>query len=244
MQSAAAVLSVSAMADSSKPKSKSGCLGKLLSLIVLMVGCGLLSALFFITQPQDMTDIGGYGPASAANASRDLKTVLENALKRGYPVTLTESEINQWLGRALATKQDGVFADHASLDRVWVRLKEGYAEVIMERTLMGRPLTVSMFLKIEQTQSAKGVRTEILRHGGPYHEAISKPMKGGRFGRLVVPQGFLLLVMPAYDKLAEACREEIRLAFEEMARIRIERKRLVLESREPEDERTGNRKNF
>lgn len=233
------MLSVSFMADSSKPKSGGGCIGKLLALIVLTFGCGLATALFFMMQPQDMTDIDGYGPASSGAAPRDLKTVLESALKRGYPVTLTESEINQWFNHTLVAKQGGMLASQVSLERVWVRLEDGFAEVIMERTFLGRPFTVSMFLKIEQTQGMRGIRTEILRHGGPYIESVPRPMKGGRFGRLVVPQGFLLLVMPAYEKLAETYRDEIRLAFEEMARISIARKRLVMESREPEDAKTG-----
>ena len=62
---------------------------------------------------------------------------------------------------------------------------------------------------------------------------MSKPLRGGRFGKLVVPQGFLILVMPAYAKLADIYYEEIRLALQEMARIRIEPDRLLLESREP-----------
>lgn len=221
------------MAESSKSKSGGGCLGKFFFLIVLTGGCVLGAAGLFIIQPQDLTDIGGYGPAARKTAPRDLKEVLESALKKGYPVTLTETEINQWIGQTLAAKQGGFFAGQVSLDRVWVRLKEGYAEVVMERMFMGRSFTVSMFLKVEQLQAVGSVRTEIHRHGGQYHEAVTKPLRGGRFGKLVVPQGFLLLVLPAYEKLAEAYRQEIHLAFEEMARIRVEPKRLVLESRDP-----------
>lgn len=221
------------MAESSKPKSGGGCLGKFVFLILLVAGCALGTAFFFAAQPQDLNDIGGYGPAARKAQPRDLKAVLETALKRGYPVTLTETEINQWIGQTLVAKQGGFFSGQMSLERVWVRLNDGYAEVVMERTFMGRPFTVSMFLKVEQLQGIGGVRTEIHRHGGPYHDAVSKPLRGGRFGKLVVPQGFLLLLMPAYENLAEVYRQEIHLAFEEMVRIRIEPKRLVLESREP-----------
>lgn len=224
------------MAESSKSKSGGGCIGKLLVLFVLVAGFALGIAGFFIIQPQDMTDIGGYAPAARITAPRDLKAVLETALKRGYPVTLTETEINQWIGQTLAMKQGGSLANHVSLKRVWVRLADGHAEVVMERSLMGRPFTVSMFLKVEQLQGIGGVRTEVHRHGGQYHEAVAKPLRGGRFGKLVVPQGFLLLVMPSYAKLAMAYREEVHLAFEEMARIQIEPKRLVLKSRDPESE--------
>lgn len=207
--------------------------------------------MFFIAQPQDLSDIGGYGPAAKKTSARDLKTVLQSALNRGYPVALTETELNQWLGQTLSAKQGGLLAGQVSLDRVWIRLEDGYAEVIMERAVMGRPFTVSMFLKIEQAQGARGIKTEIHRHGGPYHAylplpprggqmrwatiecAAPCPPRGGRFGKLVVPQGFLILVLPAYEKLAELYREEIRLAFEEMVRIRIEPNRLILDSREP-----------
>lgn len=222
------------MAEPSKPKSGGGCLGKLFFLILLVAACGLGAAVFFITQPQDLSDVGGYGPmANRKTPARDLKVVLRNSLDRGYPVTLTETEINQWLGRTLLAKQGGLLADQVALERVWVRMEPGVAEVIMERRFMGQPFTVSMFLQVEQLQGPKGVRTEVLMHGGPFHESVPKPLRGGRFGQLVVPQGFLLLVMPAYQKLAAVFRDEIHLGFEEMSRINIGKNRLVLNPREP-----------
>jgi hypothetical protein len=227
------------MADSSKPKSGGGCLGKLFLLILLVAFSGLSAAVFFIAQPQDLSDIGGYGPISKSPPARDMKAVLENSIKRGYKVTLTETEINQWLGRVLMAKQGGMLASEAPLERVWIRLDDGTAEIIMERMVMGHPFTVSMFLQIEQLQGSKGVRTEVLLHGGPYHESLPRPPRGGRFGKLVVPQGFLLLVMPAYEKLAAVFTEEIHLGFEEMARIKIEKNRLVLDPREPSDGPAG-----
>lgn len=223
------------MADSSKSNSGGGCLEKLFWIVFLVVFCGVATALFFVTQPQDLSDIGGYNRTARRAAPRDLTAVLTSALQRGYSVTLSEAEINQWLGQTLAAKQGGLLAGKVSLDHVWVRLNDGIAEVIMERTVMGRPLTTSMFVKIEQSQGLRGVQTEVQRHGGPYHGDFPRPLRGGRFGKLVVPQGFLILVMPAYARLAELYREEIRLAFEEMARIRIEPKRLVLHAREPAD---------
>lgn len=215
-----------------KPKSGGGCVVKLVVLFLLVAGSALGTAVFFISQPQDLSDVGGYGPAAPAT-SRDLRVVLKNSIDRGYAVTLTESEINQWLGRTLTAKQGGVLAGQVSLERLWVRLLDGHAELIMERRIAGRPFTVSMFLTVEQIQGPRGVETEIHLHGGPYHKDLPRPPRGGRFGRLVVPQGFLILVKPAYEKLVPLFQEEIRLGFEEMARIRIEKNRLVLDPTEP-----------
>jgi hypothetical protein len=165
--------------------------------------------------------------------------VLRNSIDRGYKVTLTETEINQWLGRTLRTKQGGLLAGQVSLERLWVRLDDGFAEVIMERKFMGKPFTVSMFLKIEQMQGPSEAVTEVHLQGGPYHERLPFPNRGGRFGKLVVPQGFLLLVLPSFKKLPDLFHEEIDLAFKEMARIKIEKNRLVLDPKEPSDVRSG-----
>ena len=105
----------------------------------------------------------------------------------------------------------------------------------MERTVMGQPLTLSMYVRVEQTLSVKGTtQTTVLRDGGPFLPEIprlGKLVKGGRFGRLVVPQGFLLLVLPAYEKLANAYRRELELGFEEMSRITLGDGKLVLDPR-------------
>lgn len=202
-------------------------------LILLAAAGGLIAAVFYATQPQDLTGIGGYGPNAKLIPERDMKVVLRNAIDRGYAVTLSEAEVNQWLSRTLATKQAGLLADQVSLHRVWVRFEEGQAEVIMERHFMGKPFTVSMFLQVSRMESLKGTTTEVELHGGPYHPDFPNPPRGGRFGKLTIPQGFLILVMPAYQKLAAIFPDEISMAFSEMSRIKIEKGNIVLDPREP-----------
>jgi hypothetical protein len=220
------------MADPTNSGSSGGCLRRLYSFVILMVVCGLGVAVFFVAQPQNLSDIGGYGAAASGESSRDLKTVLRASLDRGHTLTLSETEINRWLRHTLTAKQGGPLADHVSLERVCVRLEDNLAEVIMERSVFGKPFTVSMFVMVEQTEGQGGQRTVVHRHGGHYSPNLPKPMRGGRFGRLVVPQGFLILIVPAYAELADTYREEIRLGFEEMAGIRIESNRLVLDPRQ------------
>ena len=220
------------MSDSSKPKSGGGCFVKLVVLFLLAAGSGLVAAVVLAFTAQDLTDIGGYGPPAKGATSRDLGVVLKNSVERGYAVTLTEAELNQWLARTLALKQGGLLGGRVSLDRVWVRLHDGHAEIIMERTLKGRPITVSMFLRIEQIQELRGVKSSISFDGGPFHPSVPVPPRGGRFGRLVVPQGFLHLTVPAYRKLG-ACFLPEKQLIEQMARIRIEKGRIVLDPTEP-----------
>lgn len=226
------------MANSAKTQAGGGCLRKLLMMILLIGGLVLGVALAFVSQAQNLTDIGGYGAAAAP--ARDLKTVLQNAVTRRYAVTLTETELNQWLGRTLVAKQGGCLAGQVTFERVWVRLEDGRAEVVMERKILGLPFTVSMYLQVEQTEGPKGVFTEVLLHGGPYFQSnLPLPPRGGRFGQLVVPQGFLHLVVPAYERLAALFGDEIHLGIEEMARVKIERGRLVMDPRSPSEDLPG-----
>ena len=232
------MLSTAPMADPKKPKSGGGCLGKLAILFLLAIGGGFGLALFQVARPQDLSDIGGTGPAAPGTSSRDITVVLQNAVKRRIPVTLTESELNRWLATHVQAKQAGALASNVALEGVRVRLEEGRAEWILERSVMGRPFTVSMYLQVRQSEGMHGVRTEILRHGGPYHEALPHPNVGGRFGSLLVPQGFLLLVMPSFGKLAAVLAPEGDLV-QEMARIRIEDGRLILDPRDPAESSMG-----
>ncbi|MCX6878742.1 MAG: hypothetical protein NTW21_33755 [Verrucomicrobia bacterium] len=210
-----------------------GCFPRLIVLLLLLFAVGLGFSIHYMAQPQYLGDIQGYAPDSRALLRRDLRMMLQTSLDRSYPVTLTEGEINQWLLGVLKVKQGGLLADRVSLDGVWVRLEDGRAEVVLERKVMGKPFTVSMFVTIEQTESEKGAKTVVQFHGGPYHEYLPFPKCGGRFGKLLVPQGFLLLVMPSFKHLAAMFPEEFRLGFEEMTRIEIHDGRLTLDPRVP-----------
>jgi hypothetical protein len=218
------------------PKPKGSCLGKLMALFSFAGVAGLGVAIFFITQPQDLSDIKGRPSGlTPPPKTRDLAAVLKNSVDRNYPLTLTEEEINLYLRQTLASKQGGFLGSQVSLDAVSVRLEEGRAEIITERTVAGRPLTLSMYVRVEQHIDVHGkTRTMIAREGGPFFpkvERTEKFAKGGRFGQLVVPQGFLLLVMPQFEKLAKIYENELHLGFEEMSRIKLEKGKLVLDPR-------------
>ena len=236
------------MADKDKEaKPKGSCVGKLAVLFLLLIVGGLGAALYQISQPQDMSDIAGTGPRAVGKTSRNLKTVLANSLKGSYELTLTEHDINLYLRDTLKVKQGGPLGDQVSFDDVAVRLEDDHAEIIMARSIAGYPFTVSMFLRVEQSELPNGsILKEIVRNRGPYHEAIPRPGVGGRFGKLPVPEGFLLLVMPAFEKLAsvyrdtESSKPTKELDFiEEMSRFSIVDGKLVLDPRPNTQELIG-----
>lgn len=202
-------------------KNKGGCMRSALLLSLLLLA--VLGALTYLTfDPQDLSDIEGYRetPSLLPPSGRDLLKVLDAAQKGPHTATLTEREINAYLLRTLKRSQEGVFKDRVTLRGVWVRLTEGQAEVIIERELMGERLhTISMFLTIEQQLGENGQVTTLVHRSG------------GRFGRTRVAQGYLLLVMGAFDSLASTYGDElaiIRKMFKGMTRATINDGELVL----------------
>jgi hypothetical protein len=219
------------MSEESKPRSP-GCLSRLFSLFLFFSAVGLCVALYFMMQPQDLSDIKGYG-ASSTTPARDLTTALRNAGERGYPLTLSEADLNAWLKQTLAAKQGGALESEVKLKGVAIRLEKDRAEVIMERTIFGRPFTSSMYLRIEKMETPAGRETLVHRDGGEYFKDLPKLKKGGRLGRLVVPQGVLVLLLPSFGDLKAQFPEEIEQAIEKMARVTIEDEKLELDPREP-----------
>lgn len=216
--------------DEDKKKAKGGCLGKLMGLIVFVTIVGLGVSIYFVTQPQDLSDLQ---ESPATGSERDLQEVLRQAIEGDYSVRLSEKELNSWLKSQLDLNQGGELGANVTLRRVWVRLTDDVAEVIFERDVAGFPMTTSMFLQVEQLETAKGMRTNVHLHGGGYHDLLPIPTRGGRFGQLSVPQGFLNLVLPDFQKLAEVFETEIELGFEKMASIKIEDGTLVLDPSAP-----------
>jgi hypothetical protein len=203
-------------------------------LFLICLFAGVVAAGYYMSQPQNLNEIGGYR-AEDGETGRDLAVVLEKSLEKGHSLALTEKEINRWLARTLSTRQGGVASQWVTLDGVWVRLMDGYAEIVQERTVWGRSFTVSLFVSIERTEQAGRIHKQAHLHSGPYHENIPRPVRGGRFGQVVVPQGFLIFVMPSFQKLAKEFRKEIKLGFEDMSSTRFEKRRLILHPRDIEN---------
>jgi len=203
------------------PEREAGCMERLVALSVVLLISGLAYALFLIFSPQHMKDI-----AVSDQPARDLKTVFKKSIEGSYELTISEEEINTYIAQTLAMQQKGLCEKFASLEKVLVRLEKDRAEVTMVRKVAGLDLTISMWCKVSQTENERGeIQTHVDFDGGP---GIAR---GGRFGKLVVPQGFLLLVRSSFEALAAQYPEELRLGFEEMVRIRMEDGALVLDPR-------------
>ena len=69
-----------------------GCLTRFIVLLLLLVAVGLGVSIYFMSQPQDLSDIQGHSPANRPPLLQDINAMLRNSLERSYPVTLTEGD--------------------------------------------------------------------------------------------------------------------------------------------------------
>ncbi|NNC87368.1 MAG: hypothetical protein HKN82_02780 [Akkermansiaceae bacterium] len=209
------------MADKKEEKKKGGCLRFFVFIGVLLVGLlGFLTYLSF--DPQDLTDIDGYRVEASLipPPGRNLGNVLAEAERGGLPATITEREINHYLIRTLKSEQQGLFAEWVKLEGVWVRLEDGVAEVIIERSIMDeRKHTIAMHLEVEQEEEQDG---QVSTRVNP---------TGGRFGRTQVVEGYLYLVLSSFEALAGKYDDELgslKSMFENKARLEIKEGELVI----------------
>lgn len=212
--------------EKDSPVAEAGCLERIVALAVVLLIASLGYAVVLVFQPQNLSDL-----KDDATEARDLKSVFSQSIEGSYPLTISEDEINAYFAKTLSAKQGGACAGFVQLEKVLVRLEKDRAEIIMVRRVFGRPFTVSTWVSFEQTEGEGGeVKTNVNFTGGPLSLAPGID-RGGRFGTLVVPQGFVHMIRPAYETLAAQYTEEIRLGFEEMSRIRIEDNALILDPR-------------
>ncbi|MDB6078394.1 MAG: hypothetical protein JWO82_2141 [Akkermansiaceae bacterium] len=226
------------MADEKPEKKRGGCLRKLVALFTLAGVAGLGWCVWMIFQPQDLSDIKGRGPAAAGKRAGDLMAVLKKSQEGSYAVNLNEEDINLYLKERLVLKQGGFLSNFVKLESVVVRITKERAEVVMERSIFGHPFTVSMYLHVEAVREVTGrTSREVIMDGGEYFKDFPRLKRGGRFGKLEVPQGFLVLVLPAYRNLAKALDQEISAGVADMPRVNLKNGNVQLDPREEGDEK-------
>ncbi len=181
-------VSPSAPKTTSSPSRQLTRVDRALMLGVVLFIAALAYALLLIFQPQNLSDIGTGQELQQPVKARDLTKVFAEAIEGSYALRISEEEINAYLEKTLSMRQGGALDNMVTLEKVLARLENERAEIIMVRKCMGLTLTTSLWVAIEQTEDEQGrVQTHIDPNGGPLAWAPFI-QRGGRFGRLIVPQ--------------------------------------------------------
>ena len=160
------------------------------AIFLLFIG-GLAMLVVRMWTPQDLKDIAGYTDKGTA---RDLTVALRNA--NGGEIIFTEGEINRYLRDTCRVKQTGIFSLIVPMQGVAVRLHDGYAELIIDRTLsthFHQTTAVHIAFVQELDHGRPSLRVEY-RGGEP---VLGSLPRGGRIGLVGTPQRYMQMLSPA-----------------------------------------------
>ena len=135
--------------DKKKEKPKRGCMARLGFAVSAVSSLLLAGALVIMLLPQDIWNIEGYGEGAQSQQARDLTAVLRESVERGHEITISEEELNRWIGSTLKIKQKGLLGFAVKINGLGIRLSEGEAEIVMERSFLGIKSTLSMYMQVE-----------------------------------------------------------------------------------------------
>ena len=140
---------------------------------------------------QDLKDIAGYTDKGVA---RDLTVALRNA--NGGEILFTEGEINRYLRDTCRLKQTGIFSLIVPAQGVAVRIHDGYAELIIDRTLSTHfHQTTAVHLSFVQELDHGRPRLRVEYRGG--EPIVGSMPRGGSIGTVGTPQRYMQMLSPA-----------------------------------------------
>lgn len=200
-------------------------MGKLLkffvAILTLLIILGMVIIMFFASRPTDLPEIDGKAAVESGNLStvRDIKNELDFSLKSKTKLTLTEADINKYLGKYIKGKQDGKGKEYVEFKGIWVNLVEDTAQLFIEREITympakdGQPAQkqshVTQFdIKVVSTVDA----TKAIN--------LSRSFENGKIGQISTPGQFIKLTKLPFDNLAAVLKEELDM-IDKMKEIHI-----------------------
>ncbi len=190
--------------------------GLSLSRLVITVSVAFFTAIFVQTcRAPDLRKAEGFGEGDLASGkSRDLYRLLQIATRdEQEPLTITEREMNTYLAKTLRGRQTGWQRLLVRYEGIFVDFREGQAEVIVVRRVLGRPLPISCFIDI--TAGEDSYLTQV---------------QGTAIGRLRSRIWVIDVVMETFRTLRREYQPEISYLFR-MSEIRFEDGRMILDPR-------------
>lgn len=148
-------------------------------------------------QPQDLSDIEGYNDTIP---SRNLERLICRKAPLREVIVIPEADINRYLRDTCRIRQDGFFSIFSQGHGIAFRFHDGYAELIIDR-VFGHDSHQTTAVNISFTREVTDEQPKLnvaLRGGSPIFGTIHR---GGRIGKLAVPQRHITILQPALESL-------------------------------------------
>lgn len=175
------------------------------ALVFILFTGWMISTVWRMWSPQSLNDVAGY---QDQGSSRDLLVMLKKA--NGGEVSFTEGELNRYLRETCRMRQTGLFSLIAHVQGLAVRVHDGYAELVVDR-IIGANIhqTTSVNISFHQETHLGRPELKVAFHGG--EPLFGSVPRGGKIGRVEVPQRPVEMLKPALETLLDCYPEFVRI---------------------------------
>jgi hypothetical protein len=181
---------------------------------LLIVLSALFAAALVAFRLPDLTDVNVIAVPNEKVLGDDWASQMEQStIKQANTLEYSEAQLNAYLAVKLRGRVKTSNTHLDKFDRLLVDLEPGLCTVHFCHNLWGHTFVATVVISIER--QAKTFRVEILR---------------GAYGRLAVPRGLLLPLIPALNDLAQGFEPEIKALFK-MPKIHLNKNKLSLDPR-------------
>ena len=196
-----------------RPAPSSGGGVSVMTVFLSLCAVVMLAIVAFVVLPKNLKTIAGY-PATPT-VSGESRNLLDEGQKlminRDGELSLTEEQVNTYLNERLKGKQEGMMAILVKFKGVYIDFTPGFAEVFVERELLGIPLTMSAKIKGERFR----------------RQVLYKPA-GWSIGKIEFKSRNIKPVIEMFTRLRESMQDEYQV-LKMMTDVRFEEDRLVLD---------------
>lgn len=188
----------------------------LMTVLLSLVALGMFAVVVMVAMPKDLSAVAGYpsSPIATGTPPRNLLAEMQKEMiDRKAELVFTEEEVNRYLGRRLAGEQKGALSSLVTFRGVCIDFSPGKAEVVIEREIFGRGLTLSVDL----------VANEFRR------QVVYKPV-AWHIGRISLGSRTVKPVVELFSRLLGSLGDEYQ-SIQQMGSVRFEADRVVVDAR-------------
>jgi hypothetical protein len=186
-----------------------------MTVLLTLVALGMLAVVVMVAMPKDLASVGGYavGLTDGGKPRNLLAETQKIMIDRNTELTFSEEEVNRYLNYRLSGTQKGMMAAIVKFRGVYVDFSPAKAEMIIEREIFGRPITISVDLVAEQ------IRRQMVYKPDAWH--LGKISLGAR---TIGP------VVELFTRLRGSLLDEYHV-LQQMSDVRFEDNKVVLDAR-------------
>lgn len=185
------------------------------TVLMTLVALAMLGAAVMAGLPMDLSAFKGRETTPVATeAPRNLLAEAQKVMiDRNADIVFTEEEVNRYLSRRLQGVQKGMIASIVKYRGAYVDLTPGKAEVVIEREVFGKPITMSVTVTPEV-----------------YQKQVRYLPTNWTLGRISLGERNVKPVIELFRRLRVTLGDEYEM-LRQMTEVRFEEDRVVLDSR-------------